>query len=144
MLVIEVKEGRDKPYYLREKDPKLAGVYKRVCRSIRKVNEDEILRMLISSKNYIFENDISEEQDLTFNFLTRAFNENGMDITDRNMISLGIKNINNLYTNLGFISSDQSSISVKVAEYDKNRNFKLKKQFTGSLIDLFFLCERAS
>jgi predicted HTH transcriptional regulator len=137
VLVIEVKEGKDKPYYLREKGPKPAGVYKRVGRSIRKANEDEILRMLMSSKNYIFENDISEEQDLTFNSLTRAFNENGMDITDRNMISLGIKNINNLYTNLGFILSDQSSISVKVAEYDKNRNFKLKKQFTGSLIDLF-------
>ena len=73
----------------------------------------------MSSKNYIFENDISEEQDLTFNSLTRAFNENGMDITDRNIISLGIKKSNNLYTNLGFILSDQSSISVKVAEYDK-------------------------
>lgn len=137
ILVIEVKEGKDKPYYLREKGPKPAGVYKRVGRSIRKANEDEILRMLMSSKNYIFENDISEEQELTFNSLARAFNENDIDITERNMVSLGIKNSNNLYTNLGFILSDQSTITVKVAEYDKNRNFKLKKQFTGSLIDLF-------
>ncbi len=62
ILVIEVNEGYDKPYYLREKGPKPAGVYKRVGRSIRKVNEDEILRMIMSSKNYIYENDISEEQ----------------------------------------------------------------------------------
>lgn len=27
---------------------------------------------------------------------------------------------------------------MKIAEYDKQRNFKLKKQFTGSLIDLFY------
>ena len=53
------------------------------------------------------------------------------------MSSLGIKNTQNIFTNLGFMLSDQSDITVKVAEYDKNRNFKLKKQFTGSLIDLF-------
>ena len=53
------------------------------------------------------------------------------------MVSLGIKNTQNVFTNLGFILSDQSDVTVKVAEYDKDRNFKLKKQFTGSLIDLF-------
>lgn len=78
ILVIEVNEGYDKPYYLREKGPKPAGVYKRVGRSIRKVNEDEILRMIMSSKNYIYENDISEEQNLSFDCLKKAFNQNGM------------------------------------------------------------------
>ena len=53
-MVIEVDEGKDKPYYLREKGPKPAGVYKRVGRSIRKANEDEILRMIMSSKKNIF------------------------------------------------------------------------------------------
>ena len=137
VLVIEVNEGKDKPYYLREKGPKSAGVYKRVGRSIRKANEDEILRMIMSSKNYIYENDISEEQNLSFNALTRAFTQNGMELTERNMVSLGIKNSQNKFTNLGYILSDQSDVTVKVAEYDKDRNFKLKKQFTGSLIDLF-------
>lgn len=136
-MVIEVDEGKDKPYYLREKGPKPAGVYKRVGRSIRKANEDEILRMIMSSKKYIYENDISEEQNLSFNALTRAFNQNNMELTERNMVSLGIKNSQDKYTNLGFILSDQSDVTVKVAEYDKDRNFKLKKQFTGSLIDLF-------
>ena len=137
VLVIEVNEGKDKPYYLREKGPKPAGVYKRVGRSIRKAKEDEILRMIMSSKNYIYENDISEEQNLSFNALTRAFTQNGMELTERNMVSLGIKNSQNKFTNLGYILSDQSDVTVKVAEYDKDRNFKLKKQFTGSLIDLF-------
>ena len=50
VLVIDIKEGKDKPYYLREKGPKPAGVYKRVGRSIRKASEDEILRMIMSSK----------------------------------------------------------------------------------------------
>ena len=137
VLVIEVNEGKDKPYYLREKGPKPAGVYKRVGRSIRKANEDEILRMIMSSKNYIYENDISEEQNLSFNALIRAFTQNGMELTERNMVSLGIKNSQDKFTNLGYILSDQSDVTVKVAEYDKDRNFKLKKQFTGSLIELF-------
>lgn len=138
VLVIDIKEGKDKPYYLREKGPKPAGVYKRVGRSIRKANEDEILRMIMLSKNYNYESDISEKQNLTFNSLTKAFAENGIDITERVFISLGIQNSNNEYTNLGFILSDQSDVTVKIAEYDKNRDFKLKKQFTGSLVDIFY------
>lgn len=138
VLVIDIKEGKDKPYYLREKGPKPAGVYKRVGRSIRKASEDEILRMIMSSKNYNYENDISDEQNLTFQSLTNAFKDNDIELNDRNLISLGIMNSNSKFTNLGFILSDQSDITVKIAEYDKQRNFKLKKQFTGSLIDLFY------
>lgn len=123
VLVIDIKEGKDKPYYLREKGPKPAGVYKRVGRSIRKANEDEILRMIMLSKNYNYESDISEKQNLTFNSLTKTFAENGIDITERVFISLGIQNSNNEYTNLGFILSDQSDVTVKIAEYDKNRDF---------------------
>lgn len=61
-----------------------------------------------------------------------------MKLTERNMVSLGIKNTQDIFTHLGFILSNQSDVTVKVAEYDKNRNFKLKKQFTRSLIDLFY------
>ena len=56
--------------------------------------------MIMSSKNYIYENDISEEQNLSFNALTRAFTQNGMELTERNMVSLGIKNSQNKFTNL--------------------------------------------
>lgn len=138
VLVIDIKEGKDKPYYLREKGPKPADVYKRVGRSIRKASEDEILRMIMSSKNYNYENDISDEQNLTFQSLTNAFKDNDIELNDRNLISLGIMNSNSKFTNLGFILSVQLDITVKIAEYDKQRNFKLKKQFTGSLIDLFY------
>lgn len=60
----------------------------------------------MSSKKYIYENDISEEQNLSFSALTRAFNQNNMELTERNMVSLGIKNSQDKYTNLGFILSD--------------------------------------
>lgn len=137
VVVIEIQEGKDKPYYLTEKGPKPSDVYKRVGRSIRKANEDEILRMIMFSKNYNYEEDDSDEQELTFKSLSKVFHESKLSFDNRTMISLGIKRANENYTNLGFILSDQSDIAVKIAEYDKNMNFKLKKQFKGSLIELF-------
>ena len=40
VLFVEIKEGKDKPYYLREKGPKPSGVYKRVGRSKRKARRN--------------------------------------------------------------------------------------------------------
>lgn len=137
VLAIDVSEGNSKPYYLKEKGPRPSGVYKRVGSSIRKASEDEILRMIMSSRGYIYENDISEEQSLTFKSLYKEFKDNGFELNERNMISLGIMNAKKQYTNLGLILSDQSDITVRIAEYDKERNFKLKKQLTGSLVELF-------
>lgn len=137
VLVIEIKEGKDKPYYIKEKGPKPEGVYKRVGRSIRKASEDEILKMIMTSRHYIYEEDVSEEQNLTFDSLRQEFRNISIDLTDRNMVSLRLRNASGQYTNLAYLLSDQSDIVVKIAEYDKDRNFRLKKQLKGSLIDLF-------
>lgn len=40
------------------------------------------------------------------------------------------------YTNLAYLLSDQSEIVVKVAEYDSEMNFKIKKSFKGSLVNV--------
>ena len=45
------------------------------------------------------------------------------------MKSLGIINKSGQFTNLAYIISDQSDIVVKLAEYDSNMNFKIKKVF---------------
>ena len=66
VLVIEVMKGDERPYYLKEKGPKPSGVYKRVGSTIRMANDSEILLMLLDSKKYSYEDDISEEQELTF------------------------------------------------------------------------------
>lgn len=46
-------------------------------------------------------------------------------------------NRNGVYTNLALLLSDQSNLVVKLAEYDGNMNFKIKKEFSGSLIQIF-------
>lgn len=67
VLVININKGIKKPYYLRDKGPKPSGVYIRVGRSKRKATDDEILRMIMNSHSFSFENEESDEQELTFN-----------------------------------------------------------------------------
>ena len=136
VLVIEVSKGTNKPYYLREKGPKPSGVYIRVDRSKRKANDDEILRMIMDSHNYSYEDDISDEQSLTFKAFKQSLEDNDINLTPRLMNTLGLKNKTGKYTNLAYLLSDQSEIVVKVAEYDSEMNFKIKKSFKGSLVTI--------
>ena len=64
ILVINILEGNNKPYYLKEKGPKPSGVYKRVGSSSRKATEEEIINMILDSKKFCYEDDISIEQNL--------------------------------------------------------------------------------
>lgn len=110
VLEIDVIEGNNKPYYLKDKGPKPSGVYKRVGTSIRKCNEDEILKMIMDSKAYDYESDISENQDLTFRFLNKFCDEHDISLTDKQMVTLGLRKTSGLYTNLGLLLSDESPV----------------------------------
>ncbi|MDO4501093.1 MAG: putative DNA binding domain-containing protein [Erysipelotrichaceae bacterium] len=136
VLEIKVAKGDNKPYFLREKGPKPSGVFVRVGRSKRKASEDEILKMILKSHKYSYEEDLSDEQDLTFKELSRAFEENDIEVSERLFNNLGLKNSNGYFTNLAYLLSDQSEITVKLAEYDEGMNFRIKKSFRGSLIKL--------
>ena len=141
VMEIRIKEGDQKPYYLVDKGPRPIGVYKRVGSSVRKANSDEILSMLMQSRNYVYENDISDEQELTFRQLEKIFEDNGLSLTERAMVNFGILNENKEFTNLGRLVSDQSDVVVKVAEYDSRMNFRIKKTFSGSLVKILYEVE---
>ena len=134
VLVIEIKRGEERPYYLRDKGPKPSGVYKRVGTSTRKANESEIMLMMLDSKHYSYEEDVAEEQELSFKYFFDVCNENDIAHDKRNLRSLRILNKNDEYTNLGLLMSDQSPVVIKFAKYDKHLNFIVKKEFKGSLI----------
>ena len=114
--------------------PEIEQVYKRVGTSIRKCSEDEILRMIMDSRAYDYESDVSENQDLTFRFLNKFCDEHDIELSDKQMVTLGLKKTNGQFTNLGLLLSDESPVCVKVAEYDDQMNFKLKKTFEGPLL----------
>ena len=106
VLEIQISKGTSKPYYLREKGPKPSGVYIRVGRSKRKASDDEILKMIMETRRYSYEEDISDEQDLTFNAFSWVLEDNEMKLTVRVMNTLGMKSRSGKYTNLAFLLSD--------------------------------------
>ena len=134
-LIINVEKGTRKPYYLKEKGPRPIGVFKRVGSSVMHANEEEIIEMIVESKKYIYESDFSCEENLTFKYLNNIFSEKEITFTNRDKITLGIKK-NNKFTNLGFLLSDQSNLIVKMAEYDENMNFKMKREFKGPILKI--------
>ena len=131
-----MSKGTSKPYYLREKGPKPSGVYIRVGRSKRRARDDEILKMIMEIRRYSYEEDISDEQELTFKSFSRLLEDNELKLTARMMNTFGMKSRSGEYTNLAFLLSDQSDIVVKLAEYDSEMNFRIKKSFKGSLVKI--------
>ena len=103
---------------MKNKGPKPSGVFKRVGSSTRNANEDEILMMIMQSHNYIYEGESAEEQDLSFKQFERILSNNEISLNARLYKTLGLKNSEGKYTNLGYIMSDQSPVAVKFAEYD--------------------------
>ena len=136
VLVINISEGDFKPYYLAEKGPKPSGAYIRVGRSKRPVSDDEILTMIRDSSGWLWENQISEEQNLSFDEFSRIASKKNLDFGPHKFRNLRICNKEEKFTNLGLLVSDQNPIEVKFAVYDKNMNFKIKKEFQGSIISI--------
>lgn len=138
VLVIKIKPGSNKPYYLKRKGPKSEGVFVRVGRSRRNATDDEILRMIKDSSGYSWEKEISEEQELTFNKMKIIADAKGVEFHKGKYKNLGIVDKSGMFTNLGLLVSDQSPIEVKFAVYDKHIDFKVKKEFTGSIVDIAY------
>lgn len=114
VLAIHVKEGDSKPYYLTEKGPKPSGTYIRVGRSKRPATDDEILTMIRDSSGWLWENQISNEQGLTFDVLTKFANRKNLVFNQSKYKTLKLMNENGEFTNVGLLLSDQNPILVLV------------------------------
>ena len=136
VLVINIKEGDSKPYYLTEKGPKPSGTYIRVGRSKRPATDDEILTMIRDSSGWLWENQVSNEQDLTFDELSKIAKKKKLDFGPHKFRNLKIINKEGQFTNLGLLVSDQNPVEVKFAVYDRNLDFKVKEEFHGSIVSI--------
>lgn len=135
VLTIMIMPGTNKPYYLKEKGPAGSGVYIRYGRNKSQASHDEIVRMMLETNNIFFEEEISDNQDLTFNILKLKYEEKNLDFSNFKMTTSGfIKD--GKYTNLAFIFSDQYDIVTKIGVYNglDRAVFRSKKEFGGSII----------
>ncbi len=117
IVTIEVVEGDKKPYYLREKGLCAEGVYVRRGTSSIPVTDEELIKMIRDIRSLTFEDQISFNQELTFNELRSIFERNGTNLDDNHMEILHLKD-GERFTNLAFILSDQYDQSIKMASFD--------------------------
>lgn len=150
VIRIEVGEGSYKPYYLKSKGMKPAGVYVRQGTSSVQASPEQIRQMIKESDGDNFEDDRCLEQDLTFDEAKKAFKQYGVEFSVEKYRALGITK-NDTFTNLALILSDQCHHTTKIAVFNDESctEFRDSKEFVGSIfkqfensIDYLSLCNK--
>ena len=136
IIEINVMEAPNKPYYLVEKGIKTSGVYLRYGNTSAPASEEVIKKMLRENQGDSFETIISQNQNLSFDTLNTIFLKYNIELDSNKFKSLNITDLNNRYTNLGLLLSDECPYSIKCAIYNGNNKleFKDRKEFTGSVL----------
>ena len=138
IVKIDVSEGPDKPYYLRDKGLRAEGVFIRRGTTNLPASEETFRAMVQKPRSRLFENMISFRQDLTFKFTESVFSENGLEFGPKQMESLKMMK-GGQYTNLGFMLSDQFDAQVKAALFqDEYKDLFLDRvEIDGSILEQF-------
>lgn len=136
IIILEILDAPNKPYYLADKGLKSSGVYLRSGNTSIPTSDEVIKKLIIDSQNIPFEEMISKYQNLHFEYLTLLFKDKNIDVNDTSLKTLNITNLDGKYTNLGLLLSDECPYSIKCAIFEGKNDIKFKdrKEFTGSLL----------
>ena len=136
VIIVKVESAPNKPYYLSDKGMKSSGVYLRYGTSSVPATDETIKKLLLENNSNSFEEQISNNQMLHFNYMNNLFENKNINLDETKYKTLHIKNTDNLYTNLGLLLSDECPFEIKVAIYNGNDKleFKDRKEFVGSIL----------
>ncbi len=136
VILISVTRGTARPYYLSDKGLKPSGVYVRHATASNPSSEEAIRRMIKETDGDKFECSRSINQELTFDAAKKEFAKRKVGFGETQMVTLGIKNSDGLYTNLGLLLSDQCVHTIKAAYFEGVTKgiFKDRREFGGSLL----------
>lgn len=136
-ISIKVSKGVD-IYYLKEKGI-VKGTYLRTGSCSIPASEETVKQMIIRNSSLSFETSISGNQNLTFNYISKSFLENNIDLNKSNIKENLHITSNKKYTNLGLLFSDQNPFSFKLAVYQsrEKENFLDRKEFNGSILEIY-------
>ena len=140
VIRIEVGEGSYKPYYLKGKGLKPAGVYVRQGATSVQASPEQIRQMIKDSDGDVFEEMRTVQQNLTFDEAAAAFKRYKVDFSEDKYIALGLRNIHDdQYTNLALLLSDQCQHTTKIAVFNDESctEFRDSKEFGGSIFKQF-------
>lgn len=137
-IVINVSKGIN-VYSLKDKGV-IKGTYVRNGSCSMPASEETVKQMILKNSNLSFETSISNNQNLTFNYISEAFDEIGINITDENIMkNLFMMDKHGNYKNLALLLSDQNPYTIKIASYEsiEKGNFLDRKEFKGSLLEIY-------
>lgn len=136
VLRVDVQKGSSSPYYLTGKGIRPEGVYVRQGASSVPASDSAILQMIKQTDGGHYEDHRSTNQELTFTAAEKEFKKRGTTFDDEQQVTLGIRNRDGIYTNLGLLLSDQCRHTIKMAVYEglENEVFKDRREFEGSLL----------
>lgn len=120
IIVVKVLKGTNRPYYLKSKGMTPEGVFIRLGATNKSATRDDIVKMMMEDAGVKFEDNISKNQQLTFNAFKREFEERDIVLDNVKMQKMGLITQNNEYTNLAYIVSDQNAFPIKIAVYKGN------------------------
>ncbi len=136
LVKVEILRGTNRPYYIASKGIKSTGVFVRFGNTIIPASENLIRNLIKESDNYNYEDMLSFNQELKFDYTRRFFESKGIELEKNNMKTLGIINKDDMYTNLGLLLSDECEHTIKVAVFaDETKDrFLDRKEFSGCLL----------
>lgn len=136
IIKITIQKGMHCPYYISKKGLRPEGVYVRQGSSSVPASESAIRFMIKETDGDTFEDMRSLSQELTFEAVTDEFKNRNITFGENQMMTLGLVNTDHIYTNLGFLLSDQCVHTIKAASFEGTTKsiFKDRREFSGSLL----------
>ena len=135
VVKIDIQRGTQRPYYLAAKGLRPEGVYVRQGTSAAPSTDTAIRQMIKETDGDSFEAMRSLEQELTFTAAEKEFSIRNLEFNEPQRQTLKLISSDGIYTNLGFLLSDECSHTVKVAVFEGTDQsvFKDRREFSGSL-----------
>jgi len=135
IIALHITSAPNKPYYISEKGLKPSGVYLRLGTSSINATDEIIRKMIVENNSISFETDISFNQNLSFEYSKKIFDEKNISFNKSKYKTLKLLT-KNKFNNLALLLSEQNPFTIKCALFEgKNKTiFKDRKEFTGSCI----------
>ena len=136
LIRVSVSRGLKRPYHLTDKGLKPAGVFVRHGVSSVPATDEAIRQMLKESDGTAFDKARSLNQELTFAYAKKIFQECRVAFDDTHKRTLGLIDSDGYYTNAALLLSDQCGYIIRCAVYEGTgkSHFKTRKEFSGSIL----------
>lgn len=136
LVRVSISRGLKRPYHLTDKGLKPAGVFVRHGVSSVPAADEAIRQMLKESDGTAFDKARSINQELTFVYAEKIFQERQVAFDEARKRTLGLLDADGYYTNAALLLSDQCGHIIRCAVYEGTgkSKFKTRKEFFGSIL----------